>query len=77
MRSELHDILVEGGKNAPVTGAGMAYGQWALLALGIIYGFIQIAYLLRKWWREESEAGVRMKRLLGKPVTGDTKPADL
>ena len=33
--------------------------------LAIILFTVQMAYLLRKWWREETEWGLRMKRLLG------------
>ena len=33
--------------------------------LAIILFIVQMAYLLRKWWREETEWGLRMKRLLG------------
>lgn len=77
MKQEIHDLIVEGTKNAPVTGVGMAAGQWAVMVVGVIYGLIQIAYLVRKWWREETEWGIRLKKLLGKPTVADSQPADL
>jgi len=36
---------------------------------------LQIAYLLRKWWREETEWGLKLKRWAARH--GITKPADL
>lgn len=52
-----HDTLVEVAKGAPaVAGATLAsltLNEWVAAATGI-YILVQIAYLLRKWWREET-----------------------
>lgn len=51
-----HDTLVEVAKGAPaVAGATLAsltLNEWVAAAT-VVYIVVQIAYLLRKWWREE------------------------
>lgn len=79
MKQEYLDIL----KTTPFTSApwgvwaffsGMTIAEWLAVAAFIL----QTLYLLRKWWREETEAGLRMKRLMGKkPTDPDTEPAKL
>lgn len=51
---------IEAAKAAPaVAGAaasGLTLNEWVAIATGM-YIFIQAAYLLRKWWREERKLG--------------------
>ena len=44
--------------------ASLTLNEWVAVTTGI-YILVQIAYLLRKWWREETEWGLRMKKLVG------------
>jgi len=41
--------------------AKLADAPWLAICLFVL----QLAYLLRKWWREETEWGLRMKKLVG------------
>ena len=54
-----------------VVKAELTVAEWVAITLGIL----QALYLLRKWWREETEAGLRMKRWAQKH--GLSKPAPL
>ena len=53
-------ISVEAAKAAPAVAgaafAGVTLNQWVAIATGV-YIVLQALYLLRKWWREEREAG--------------------
>lgn len=75
MNQEIKDIAYElAVRTAP---AGILT-WWASIdwttALAILLGVLQVLYLLRKWWREETEFGKRMKRWT---VGVFTKPGDL
>lgn len=73
VKQELKDMAVQAAVAAP--GATWAFfskvtlGEWIALGLGVL----QMLYLLRKWWREETEWGLRMKRWLQRK----TRPAEL
>lgn len=76
MKQELKDIAVElVTKTAPASGLTAwsahwwASVNWTAAATGVLV-VLQILYLLRKWWREESEWGIRLKRWAGKQLTG-------
>jgi hypothetical protein len=75
MKQELKDIAVElAVRTAPASGIAW-YSQisWTGVLTGVLV-VLQIAYLVRKWWREETEWGQRLKRW----ASGDfTKPGDL
>lgn len=74
MKQELKDIAVNLAYQAPAS--VIAWWQQISLttAIAIVLGLLQIAYLLRKWWREETEWGQRLKRW----SKGDfTQPGDL
>lgn len=75
MKQELKDIAVElAVRTAPASGIAW-YSQinWTAFLTGVLV-VLQIAYLVRKWWREETEWGQRLKRW----AKGDfTKPGDL
>lgn len=71
---ELKDIAVNMAYNAPTSvAAWMASIDWAT-AIAVILGVLQVLYLLRKWYREETEFGKRMKRW-AEGLT--TRPGDL
>ena len=65
MKTETHDIAVESIKASPAVAgaiaASLTLNEWVAVATGI-YIIVQIAYLIRKWWREETEWGAKIKR---------------
>jgi hypothetical protein len=75
MKQELRDMAVQTAVAAPTTGwaivTGLSIAEWIAITLGVLQGL----YLLRKWWREETEWGMRLKRWAGKQRP--TKPGDL
>lgn len=76
MKQELKDIAVElAVRTTPATAVAW-YSQLSLTAIltGILL-VLQIAYLVRKWWREESEWGQFIKDWAARK--GLTKPGDL
>lgn len=75
MRQEAQDIAYEiAVRTAPAAGvAWYSDISWTAFFTGVLV-CLQIMYLLRKWWREETEWGLRLKRW----AKGDfTKPGDL
>lgn len=44
----------------------LTVAEWVAITLGLLQGL----YLLRKWWREESEWGIKLKRWAGRQLTG-------
>lgn len=60
MKQEWWDILVELVVRTIPAGflAWLASVNWLAVTLAVI----QVLYLLRKWWREETEWGVKLKR---------------
>lgn len=82
MRQEVKDIAVEvATKTAPAGGLmvwatdWLANINWNVLLAGVLV-VLQIAYLLRKWWREETVWGLKLKRWAGRSPL-DTKDGDL
>lgn len=74
MKPEIKDIAVQAAVSSPTTAyaliTDLGLAQWIALILGILQGI----YLARKWWREESEWGLQMRRLAGQsksPVSKD------
>jgi hypothetical protein len=68
MKQETHDIAVQATKAAPAIGgtwyATATPNEVVALVVGVvtaIYVAIQIVYLLRKWVREETAFGIKMK----------------
>lgn len=62
MKQELQDIAVEAAKATPPTLlAGFTLNHAVAIMTGC-YILLQIAYLVRKWVREETEWGMRLKR---------------
>lgn len=81
MKQEVKDIAVElTTKTVPAGGAAwwaqltLSDINWTAVLTGV-FVFVQIIYLLRKWWREETEWGVKLKRWAER--TGITRPAEL
>ncbi|MBL0918051.1 MAG: hypothetical protein IBJ14_05070 [Hydrogenophaga sp.] len=74
MKQELHDIAVQVTKASPgiaLTGITLNH---IVAIVTILYILLQAAYLIRKWIREETEWGRRLKRWAsGK----STQPGDL
>ena len=67
MKQELKDIAVElATKTAPAGGLAWWASFWehvnVTAILTAILVTLQIVYLLRKWWREETRWGLAMKR---------------
>ena len=74
MKTEIKDIAVNLAYQAPAS--VIAWWQQLSLttAIAIVLGILQIAYLIRKWIREETAWGQRLKRWAeGKP----TQPGDI
>lgn len=75
MKQEIKDIAVElAVRTAPASGIAW-YSQisWTAFLTGVLV-VLQILYLVRKWWREESEWGVKLKRWAEGKFT---RPGDL
>lgn len=76
MKQEIRDIAVELlTKTAPAGGMAIWSNVSLTAALTGCLVLLQIAYLLRKWWREETEWGLKLRRWAER--RGFTKPADL
>lgn len=76
MKQEIKDIATElAFRTAPAGGAAWyAQLEWTTV-LTMVLVVLQILYLLRKWWREESEWGQRIKDWAERQ--GFTKPGGL
>lgn len=76
MKPETQDIVVEAVKAAPgLAMTGITLDK-AVAAVTLCFLVLQVAYLLRKWWREETEWGRRLKRWAGRGGRV-TQPAEL
>lgn len=74
MKKEVHDIAIEVAKATPGILASAFTLNSVLTFFTLIFVLLQIVYLTRKWYREETEWGVRLKRW-AQGIT--TKPAPL
>ncbi len=76
MKPELKDIAVEAATKTTPAGllAWISSADWTAMLAGTLV-VLQILYLLRKWWREETEWGLKLKRWAERH--GITKPAEL
>lgn len=56
------EFAVEAAKGTPAVAGAVAsaltLNEWVAIATGV-YVIVQVAYLIRKWWREESEYAKR------------------
>jgi hypothetical protein len=75
MKQELKDIGVELAVRTTPAGAIAWWSDisWTAVLTGVLV-VLQILYLMRKWWREESEWGVKLKRWAEGKFT---RPGDL
>lgn len=75
MKEETVDIIKQVAVSAPTSFyaifSGLTVAEWVAIGLGLL----QALYLMRKWWREETDWGLSMKRWAEKH--GITKPAEL
>lgn len=58
MKQETHDIAVEAIKGTPAVVGAIASAvtlNHLLMLTTLLYVVVQVAYLLRKWWREERD----------------------
>lgn len=66
MKQEFKDIIVQSLVAMPTSAwaliTSLTLAQWIALIMGALQG----AYLLRKWWREETEWGIQMRKLTGR-----------
>ena len=74
MKQEFQDIAVEAAKATPgIVASTFTLNTMVALAT-LVFIILQIAYLIRKWIREETEWGRRLKRWADGKVT---RPGDL
>lgn len=75
MKQEFKDVAMQLAASSPTSlyavFSRLTVAEW----IAIILGILQALYLVRKWWREETEAGLKMKRWAEK--RGFSKPAEL
>jgi len=74
MKQETQDIIIEAVKAAPAVTMSVLTLNNAVAIVTIIFIVLQAAYLMRKWMREETEWGVRLKRWAKEKFT---EPGDL
>lgn len=74
MKQEVKDIVTQVVVSSPTTGyaffSKLTVAEWVAITLGLL----QAMFLARKWWREETEWGMRLKRWSKGQFT---KPGDL
>jgi uncharacterized protein HemY len=74
MKQEIKDIAINVAYNAPASLVAWWQQVSVTTIVAVVLGVLQIAYLIRKWIREETEWGQRLKRW----AKGEhTKPGDL
>lgn len=74
MKQETQDILVEAAKATPGVLASTFTLNTAVALATLVFIVLQIAYLVRKWIREETEWGVKLKNWAKEKFT---QPGDL
>lgn len=62
MKKEVHDIAIEVAKATPGILASAFTLNNIVAFFTLLFVLLQCAYLMRKWWREETEWGVKLKR---------------
>jgi flagellar biogenesis protein FliO len=74
MKQETQDIIIEAVKAAPAVTMTALTMNDIVAFVTIIFIVLQVAYLVRKWMREETEWGIRLKRWAKEKFT---EPGDL
>lgn len=62
LKPEVKDLAVQAAVSAPTTGWAWLTGLTVAEIVAVVLGVVQLVYLLRKWWREETEWGIRLRR---------------
>lgn len=75
MKQEIKDIAVQVAVSSPTSGYALLSKLTVAEWMAIVLGALQAVYLLRKWWREETEWGLRLKRWAQR--RGLTAPGEL
>lgn len=74
MKQEFQDIAIEAAKATPgIIASSFTLNTMVALAT-LVFIVLQIAYLIRKWVREETEWGRKLKRWADGKMT---RPGDL
>lgn len=77
MKQEVKDIAVQTAVSAPTSVyavfSGLTVAEWVAILLGLL----QAVYLVRKWWREETEWGVKLKQWAERRGLKKTQPTPL
>ncbi len=64
MKQETQDIAIELVKASPgLAMTGLTLDKYVALAT-LVFIVLQTAYLIRKWWREETAWGRKLKNLM-------------
>lgn len=75
VKQEVKDIAVELAVRTAPSGAIAWWSDIHLTTvIAVVLGVLQVAYLIRKWIREETEWGIKLKRWAEGKFT---KPGDL
>lgn len=74
MKQEIKDIAFNVAYQAPASIVAWWQQLSLTTAIAVVLGVLQIAYLIRKWVREETEWGQKLKRWAEGRLT---KPGDL
>lgn len=74
MSQELKDIAISAAQASPGIAASAFTLNTAVALATLLFVILQVVYLCRKWWREETEWGRKLKRWAEGVVT---KPGDL
>jgi len=74
MKQETQDIILEAVKAAPAVTMTALTMNDIVAFVTIIFIVLQVAYLIRKWMREETEWGIQLKRWAREKFT---QPGDL
>jgi hypothetical protein len=62
MKQEIKDIAFNVAYNAPASLVAWWQQLDTTTVIAVVLGVLQVAYLIRKWWREETEWGRKLKR---------------
>jgi len=61
MKTEARDIAVAAANQVPGVAGYLTTGQAIIMTLTGVLLLVQIGYYIRKWWREETDWGVKIK----------------
>jgi len=73
MKQEVRDIFWQVLYSSPTSAVALVSKFTVAEWIAIVLGIFQALYLIRKWWREETEFGLKLKHW----VRDHTRPSDL